>query len=180
VSTSPLTPKIEKSTIVYSGYYDVRVDILSLPNIDPISYTTLLAAEEAAVVIAETEEGLLVINKEYRHPSGLWLYGLPGGRVDRGELPLMTAQRELREETGFEAASWQHIGTAFPMPAVCGQKIHYYLAKGARLISSTQKEPLELITTLLMEKEQLLADIHQGTPTDGVLLAGLTFRSLHP
>ena len=179
MSTYPHTPKIETSQIVYEGYFDVKIDMLSLPHLGkPIAYTSVLVAEEAAVILAETAEGCLVINKEYRHPSGLWLYGLPGGRVDDGEAPLATAQRELREETGFETAEWHHLGTSFPLPAVCGQKIHFFLAKNVRQTSEPQKEPLELITTLIMEKKDLHDAIRSGAPTDGILLTGLSFLSL--
>ncbi len=179
VSTSHPIPKIEKSTIVYEGYYKVRVDMLSLPQeSSQISYTTLLAAEEAAVVLAETEDGRFVINREYRHPTGTWLYALPGGRVDPGESPLATAQRELCEETGYKAASWHHIGTAYPMPALCGQKVHYYLAKSAYLAAATQKEPLELIATHVMNENELFEAIRSGAPTDGILLTALSFRKL--
>lgn len=178
MSISHLTPKIEKSTIVYQGYYKIQVDELSLPDTATKSYSTLLAAEHASVVLAETDDGRLVINKEYRHPTGLWLYALPGGRVDPGELPLHTAQRELLEETGFEAASWHHLGTAFPLPAICGQKIHYFLAQSARHSLAPNKEPMELIETALIDEAELAAAIGQGAPTDGILLTALSFRKM--
>lgn len=179
MSTSLPIPKIEKSTIVYDGYYKVQIDVLSLPHVDEkLPYSILLAAEEASVILAETEDGRLIINREYRHPAGSWIYSLPGGRVDPDEAPLITAQRELREETGYEAPVWQYLGTAYPMPALCGQKIHYFLAKSARFAAAPKKEPLELIATLVIEEKELSQAIRQGSPTDGILLTALSFRNL--
>jgi len=179
VSTSPLIPKVEHRKVVYEGYFDVQVEMLSLPHtLQPIPYTSLLCAEEATVVIAETEDGRLVVNKEYRHPSGLWLYGFPGGRLDGGETPLMAGTRELREEAGFEAVSWHYLGTAFSLPAICSQKVHYFFAEKAQQTTAPQKEPLELISTLLMEKKELLEAIRAGAPTDGILLTALSFLTL--
>lgn len=179
MSTSLPIPKIEKSSIAYEGFYKIRIDLLSLPHVEEkLHYSTLMAAEEASVILAETEDGRLLINKEYRHPTGAWIYSLPGGRVDPDELPLAAAQRELREETGYEAPIWQYLGHAYPMPALCGQKIHYFYAKNAKFAGSPQKETLELIATLVMQEKELTSAVLTGAPTDGILLTALSLRNL--
>lgn len=178
MSTFPPIPKIEKSTVVYQGYYKIQIDELSLPDTHVKPYNVLLVAQHASIILAETDDGHLVINKEYRHPTGLWLYALPGGRVDGDEEPLRTAQRELLEETGFKSSTWHHLGTAFPLPAVCGQKIHYYSAQSAHPCTTPTREPMELIETVLMKEADLLEEIRKGAPTDGILLTALSFRRM--
>jgi len=176
VSTSPQIPKVESTEIVYEGFYKLKVDVLSLPHLEEkMSYTTLIAPERASVILAETEDGKLVINREYRHPAGIWIYALPGGRVDPGEEPLATAQRELLEESGYTAESWEHLGTAYSLPALCNQKIFYYLARNARYSGPPRKEPFELITTELLHPQELIKTIRSGAPTDGILLTALSF-----
>ncbi len=173
-----MVPKVEKSEVVYQGYYNLRVDLLSLPERDPMTYTVLLAAKEAATILAKTADGRFVINREYRHPAESWLLGCPGGRVDPGESPLEAAKRELFEETGYRASSFRLMGTMHPLPAICDQKIHYFFAEDAHLFAPPSREPFELIETLLHTEEELLDAIRTGTAVDGILATALTLHRL--
>lgn len=168
-------PLVHDSQIVYEGYYNLKVDTLTLPGKKPIEYTVLLLAKEAAVILAITPQGKLVINREYRHPTERYLLGLPGGRVDPGENPLFTAKRELNEETGYTSEEFIPLGSMYPLPAVCNQRIHYFLAKGATPTGKIEKEPYELIETLEMTQEELFQRIQQGEAVDGILFPALTF-----
>lgn len=167
-------PLVRKSEIVYEGYFDLKVDTLELPGKAPIDYTMLLIAKEAACVLAITPQGKFVINREYRHPVDEYLLCIPGGRLDPGEDPLTAARRELKEETGYTAREFIHLGTTYPLPAVCDQRIHYYLAKDATFTQQAETEPYELIQTLEMTKAELFERINQGEPADGVLFPALS------
>lgn len=173
-------PHIVKSEIVYTGFHDVRVDTLLLPGKEPIDYTVLVpAASDAAVVLAFTKNGKFLVHREYRHPTGRYLLGLPGGRVDEGEDPLETARRELEEETGFAAEDLLPLGAVYPFPAVCNQRIHYFLAKKATPKGAAKKEPYELIETLELDQKELFAKIAQGEEVDGILFPALAFYAEH-
>lgn len=167
-------PLVSKSEIVYEGYFNLKIDTLELPGKAPIDYTVLLIAKEAACVLAVTPQGKLVINREYRHPVDEYLLCIPGGRLDPGEDPLTAAKRELKEETGYTADEFIHLGTTYPLPAVCDQRIHYYLAKDATSTQQAEKEPYELIQTLEITKEDLFQRIRRGEPVDGVLFPALS------
>jgi ADP-ribose pyrophosphatase len=58
---------------------------------------------DVAMVAARTADGRVVLIKEYKHASGEFVWQLPAGAIDDGELPLDTAARELEEETGMRA-----------------------------------------------------------------------------
>ena len=168
-------PLIIKSETVYQGFFDLQIDTLSLPNKEPMNYTSLIAPKEAAVVLALTKEGRFLINREYRHPTGKHILGLPGGKVDMGEKPHETAKRELEEETGYCAKEFIPLGIVYPFPAICDQEIHYFLAKEAELQGPPKQEPYELIETLSLSLEEIFTKIQEGEAVDGILFPALAF-----
>ena len=65
----------------------------------------------AVAVVAMDDEGRIPMVYQYRHPFGRRLWELPAGLLDvNGEAPHLTAARELREEAGLQAQTWQSIG----------------------------------------------------------------------
>jgi ADP-ribose pyrophosphatase len=68
---------------------------------------------------------------QYRHAVGRRLWELPAGLLDvRGEDPLVTAQRELAEETGLAAAEWSVLVDVTPSPGFTDEAVRVYLARG--------------------------------------------------
>ncbi len=170
-------PEITKSEVVYKGLFDLHYDELALPEGISRHYTSLLMPCDAAVTLAETDEGKLVINLEYRHPTRTWLLSAPGGRIDKGETPLETAKRELLEETGYSAKEFKLVGSVYPFPGLCNQKIYFALAYGASQVQAPKREPFELIQTTLKTLDELKQEIAQGSPVDGILCTALFYAS---
>lgn len=171
-------PEVKNSEIIHKGFYNLRIDTLELPHGIRKPYTVLETGWHAAAVIAITPEQKFIVLKEYRHPTGKWIYGCAGGRIDAGESPIEAAQRELLEETGYEAEEFITLGSAYPFAGVCEQKIHFVLAKGARYKQPPTLESFELITTCLLSEKELKEAIVSGDPIDGVLLTALYFHSI--
>ena len=172
-------PHCLSSEIVYSGYLDVRVDQLKLASSDATgSYTVILAPIIAAVILLEDEDHRLLINWEYRHPTGTYLLGLPGGKVEENEDPLFSAKRELLEETGYEAANWHLLGAHYPFPSCCSQKIYFYHATLPSTRNKPALEPLELIEPHWVSEAELQDQLEKGLPSDGILLTALYLRNI--
>jgi 8-oxo-dGTP pyrophosphatase MutT (NUDIX family) len=166
-------PTIKSTNTVYQGYFDVRVDHLESEAGANMTYTCLEIKAHASAVLARTKEGLLIINKEYRHPTLTWVLGCPGGRIDEGESPLKAAQRELLEETGYSGGSVTLLGEVFSLPAVTDQIIYYTFIDGVTLTDAPKREPFELIHIELMSQEELMQKIASGHPVDAVLCTAL-------
>lgn len=84
----------------------------------------------AVVVLALDAEDRVLVMRQYRHPVGRRMVELPAGLLDHeGEDPLAVARRELREETGFEAARWEPLLRGYTSPGISQELIHYFVAR---------------------------------------------------
>ncbi len=175
--STPL-PEVISSEIAMHGFFDVRVDQLKLASGLKQSYYVVYINVHAAVILAKTKEDRFVIIREYRHPTGLWLLGCPGGRIDTGESPLEAAKRELLEETGYGNGEFSLLGAIHPFPAVTNQQIFYIYAKDVELIQPPAKEDFELIQVELKTEQELLDEIASGNLIDGVLCTALFLKNL--
>ena len=81
-------------------------------------------------VAALTDEEELLFVRQFRYPYEEVVCELPAGKLERGEDPLLAAQRELAEETGATAARYTSLGRLYPTPGYCGEIIYLYLAEG--------------------------------------------------
>jgi len=93
-----------------------------------------------AAVVALDEAGRVCLIRQYRHAAGGWLWEVPAGKLDPGEAPLATAQRELAEEAGLEAARWRSLGRMLSTPGFCDEVIHLYLATDLTAIPTSHQE----------------------------------------
>ena len=114
----------------------------------------------AACIVAEFEDGKLLLERQYRYPMGKVMIEFPAGKLDRGENPLVAAQRELKEESGYWARSWHTLGHMHPLIAYADEIIHLFHANGlvqgeARL---DQDEFLELFAATPDEITAMIAD----------------------
>jgi ADP-ribose pyrophosphatase len=89
-----------------------------------------------SVVILAVDEShatpLVLLERQYRHAAGAYLWELPAGRIDPGEQPLPAAKRELHEETGYRAAHWRRILHFYASPGFVAETMSVYLATGLR------------------------------------------------
>ena len=113
-------------------------------------------------VIPVTDEGSVVLIRQYRHGTKEVTLEIPGGMVEPDEPPLDAARRELAEETGFSADRWEQIGVVEPNPAFQTNRTFSFIARGARLTAKPQPDPNEEIEV----EEHPLAEI-PGLMRDG-------------
>ena len=117
------------SKLVYDGkLLKVRSDTVRLPD-GGTAEREFIEHPGAVAVIALTDAGELVMERQYRYPLGRDMIEIPAGKIDTGEDPLATARRELKEETGYTAARWRHVATIHIAIAYSNERIEIYLAK---------------------------------------------------
>jgi ADP-ribose pyrophosphatase len=127
-------------------------------------------------VVALTEDGQLVLVREYRHGIGKVLTGLPCGCVDRHDPDVETAvRRELQEETGFGGGQFFAIGCTYGNPANQNNVCWSYLAVGVHVQQDQQLDPHEHIEIVFTS----FADFIQQSWHGSIQLQGVQIATLH-
>lgn len=83
----------------------------------------------AAAVVPLTDEGNVILVRQYRYPFAQVMLEIPAGKLDVGENPIDCAKRELIEETGYDAKEFVYLGAFYPSVAMLNEVIHLFLAK---------------------------------------------------
>ncbi len=116
----------------------------------------------------------LLLIRQYRYAAEGYLYEIPAGRLEMGEDPDVCARRELKEETGCEAASVQRLFTMYTTPGFTDEKIHLYMATGLTR-GDTQRECDEFMETHPFALSEALAMIQRGEIQDAKTALGIFF-----
>lgn len=130
----------------------------------------------AVVVVAVLPDGRLLFERQFRYPLRRVFLELPAGKIDPGEDILACAQRELREETGYEAQQWRYVGVMHPCIGYSNERIEIFLATGLGHVGR-QLDEGEFLELLALSVEEAEEAIHRGELTDGKSIAAL-YRSL--
>ena len=76
------------------------------------------------------DDGTVVLIRQFRHAAGGFIYEIPAGKLHPGEDPLRCAARELEEEVGYRASSFELLSSIFTAPGFADEVIHVYKATG--------------------------------------------------
>jgi 8-oxo-dGTP pyrophosphatase MutT (NUDIX family) len=128
-------------------------------------------------VVPLTDDGRVVMVRQYRQGTRTVTLEIPGGVLEPGESPEDGARRELLEETGYEAAKWEVLGLVHPNPAIQDNVQHTYLATGLRKVSDGDPDPAEDIEVLELDLDEVEALIRRGEVTHSLVIAA--FYWLH-
>jgi ADP-ribose pyrophosphatase len=129
-----------------------------------------------SVVILAVDESSrsprVLLEKQYRHAAGKFLYELPAGRIDEGENELKAAKRELLEETGYSARSWKRVLRFWASPGFVAEAMSIYLARDLKL-GTAQPEDDEVIEIKLFPLEKAVGMVINGSIEDAKTIAGV-------
>ncbi len=114
----------------------------------------------------------VVMERQYRHAAGRFLWELPAGKVEPGEDLLEGAQRELAEETGYRAKKWKLLAEYWASPGFLGESMTLFLAEGLS-VGETNPEEDEKIELRLVKLSEVLKMVEKGAIQDGKTLIGI-------
>lgn len=112
----------------------------------------------------------IVVERQYRHAANRFLWELPAGKLEPGEDPLLGAQRELAEETGYRAKKWKPLVEYYASPGFLGESMKVFVAEGL-VAGDSHPEDDEQIAFRLVKLSELLKLIELGAILDGKTLS---------
>jgi len=160
-----------RRTVFQGKVVDVGVERVRLPTGREVDLEVIRHPGGAAAVAVDDRQRVCLL-RQYRHVTGGWLWELPAGKLDPGEGPAATAERELAEEAGVFAATWDSLGRMHSSPGVFTEIIYLYLARGLSEVDLGH-EADEVIEVHWLPLVDALAWCADGTITDAKTLIGL-------
>lgn len=177
--------EVLSSEVAYEGpLFKVLKEQVREPN-GHVGNRDIIRHNGSVVILAVDSSGkkgkknpLLIMERQYRHAAGQYLWELPAGKIESGEQRLAGAKRELLEETGYTAARWTELVRYFASPGFLGEWMQVYLAEDltAGTAQPEEDETLEIYSVPLSQMETLMAE---GKILDGKTLIGVSlYRQL--
>jgi len=120
-------------------------------------------------VLAENEDGRVLLIKQYRYPVDEVIYEIPAGKLEIGEKTEDCARRELREETGYSAEKFTKLFEFFPTPGYSTETIYIYKAENLEYVG-TDLEEGEYIEVVPKSREELMQLFKEGKIKDSKTL----------
>jgi ADP-ribose pyrophosphatase len=132
---SLVKPELLSTRLAFDGHlYRVRVDQIRLPS-GRETAREVIEHPGAVAILAITEEGQLILVRQYRYAIDTPLLEIPAGTCELDESVVETADRELVEETGYQAAKLTEVRTYFSSAGYSNERITLVIATGCRRVS---------------------------------------------
>lgn len=150
--------------LVFDGSPWLRVfaERIGLPSGRELSPFYRVEKHPFAGVFAVAEDGRIILLRRYRHGARRVTLDVAAGLIDGDESPLEAAQRELLEETGYEARSWTSMGS-FAQDGNSGVSVaHLFHAEGARRVDEPRPDDTEEAEVVLLHPEEARAALDAG------------------
>lgn len=166
-----LETQINSRHVLEGQFLQVHRDMVSLPDGNSTSREYVIHPG-AVMIVAQLEDGRLVLERQYRYPVRAVMIEFPAGKLDPGEASLACAQRELREETGFTAREWARAGVLHPVISYSTEFIDIWFARGL-IPGQPQLDAGEFLDVFTATPEELLGWCRSGQVTDAKTLTGM-------
>lgn len=169
--------KVLASQISYDGpLFQVFSEEIREPNGKQLK-REIIRHNGSVVVLAvdsskSKKDPLILIERQFRHAAGQYLYEVPAGKMDEGEKRLAAAKRELIEETGYRAKKWSKLVRYYASPGFLGEWMQVFLAEGLTP-GEAKPEDDESLELQFVPLSELLRLIEAGEIRDGKTLVSV-------
>lgn len=180
-ASEPEPPVVLASELGYAGkHLHIRRDRVRLPT-GRDTVREVLEHPGAVAILPLTTDGRLLLIRQYHHPIGQSLLGIPAGTMEPNEDPADTARRELEEETGYTAGHLTRLASYFTSPGYTSEEMILYRADDCRPMGGAPNpdELIRLAAVPLGDLPRLIAP-GQTTIRDAKTLIALLWLLAHP
>lgn len=178
---SPAKAKLISSREVYRGpAFWVTTDYVQEPG--GVKARRDVVHHTGSVVVLAVDDSVspprVLLERQYRHAAGSYLWEIPAGRIDAGEKPLPAAKRELLEETGYTASRWKRILYFYASPGFVAETMSVFLATGLRA-GKAQPEEDEVIVKRMVALPAAIRMVMKGTIKDSKTISSILWLDRH-
>jgi len=143
-----------------------------------ISYREIVEHDGGVTIAAVTNEGKMVMVKQFRQAAGKVMLEAPAGRREIGEDPAVTAERELKEETGYTASDIRLLTKFFSTVGYSEEVIYVYLCTGLTP-GETDFDDTEAISIEEYDLKELADMVRSGEIEDGKTIVAILMAESH-
>jgi 8-oxo-dGDP phosphatase len=171
-------PVVDSTVLARAQIVAVRRDAVELPDGEVVSREVVEHPGAVAILALDDEDRVLMI-RQYRHPVGATLWEIPAGLRDVAGEPLVeTARRELLEEAGYRAATWQVLADFATSPGISTERLRVFLARDLAVVPPDQREYVPeheeaYLTTAWVPLADAVRGILAGELHNGVAMVGI-------
>jgi ADP-ribose pyrophosphatase len=169
--------KTQESQTIYKGrIINLRLDSVELDN-GKTALREIVEHPGAVGIIALKNNKDLILVKQYRKAVEEYLLEIPAGKLERDEDPKDCAARELKEETGYRAASVRYLSSLYTSPGFSNEIMHIFLASGLEY-EKTNPDEDEIIHIVELDKSKVLDMALKGEIKDAKTLTAILMLNL--
>jgi len=164
-----------KHEIVYRGrVIDLIIDEIEYPS-GAKGIREVARHPGGAVAVPLFDDGNVLLISQFRYPLDRKILELPAGKLDKNEDPLSCARRELEEETGWSAETWNNLGSIYSTPGFCDEELHIFMATGLSELADGHRrsEGEDDISLQVLPIRRAIAMIEEGEIKDAKTVCGL-------
>ena len=162
---------LTSKTVYKGGLLHVLEDEVRIPD-GKSARREYIRHPGAVAMLPMLDRETVVLIRQYRYPPRRHFYEIPAGKIDAGEEPLAAAQRELREETGYAAASWRSLAVLDPCIGYSDERIELFLAQDLTRVGAALDEG-EFLEEVPLALKVALDWVKSGRITDVKTIVGL-------
>ena len=162
---------ISSKTVYHGKLLHVLEDEVRLPD-GRSARREYIRHPGAVMMLPFLDRDTVVLVRQFRYPLRRHFHELPAGKIDHGEEPLTTAQRELEEECGYGASAWQHLATIHPCIGYADERIELFIARDLTPVGHAPDEG-EFLEVVPMPLREALDWVRTGRITDVKTVIGL-------
>ncbi len=168
--------KIVDSKVYYEG------KVLKL-QVDEIEYTStknkgireVAIHPGGSVIVPITNEGKFVLVKQFRYPLQKELIEFPAGKLDENEDPMICAERELEEETGYSSDTIIYLGKIYTAPGYCTELLHIFVARNLKSGNHNREEGEKEMQILELNYDDIIDLVRKEEITDSKTISALFY-----
>ena len=159
--------------LIYKGkIIDLKKQKVTVKN--GTSYREIIEHNGGAVLLAVTDDKKMIMIRQFRKPAEKVMFEVPAGKIDPGEDPIVTAKRELKEETGYTAENIRYLTRFYTSVGYSKEVLYLYLCTGLTP-GETDFDENEAIDMELWDIDELYQMVLKGELDDAKTIIAIQF-----